>query len=117
MKQYIAKCFGYRNLGDLDVTEYSFLEYDTEEITEDGTVEAQGVNAAILLDVDEDFNVTEDSWFVNEFSGKVQLNDKEIVQIKEEDYRLALAISGEALSKRERAEKMKDLFSELWRKE
>lgn len=117
MKQYIANCFGYRNLGDLYCMEHTFLGYDTEEIAEDGTVEAQGVKAAILLDVDEDFNATEDSWSVNEFSGKVQLSDKGIVQIKEEDYRLAIAISEEPTSKRERAEKMKDLFSELCRKE
>lgn len=111
MKQYIATYFRFPEDRELDLqeSEIDFLECDT-----DG--KAHGVRGASLEgafheDIDELYSIEQLKRKVHEY-GRVETT----VQIKEEDYRLALAISEEPLSKSERYSKLSALFFELARK-
>lgn len=112
MKKYIATYFRFPEDSELDLQELEidFLECDTDE-------DAHGVRGAVREgtiheDGDELYSIQELTRKVREYA-----RVEKIVQIKEEDYRRALAISDESLSKQEKVKKMTDLFFQLCRKE
>ena len=111
MKQYIATYFRFPEDSELDLqeVEVDFLECDTDE-------DAHGLRGAFREgafheSADELYSVQQLTRKVHEYA-----RVEKTVQIKEEDYRLALAISEEPLSKQERVDKLTDLFFELCRK-
>ena len=107
MKQYIATHYRCQEEGELDIErlEFDFLECDTDE-------DAHGVRVSSLGDYDGE---DESFYSIQDITRKIHEDGRveETLQINEEDYRLALAISKEPLSKCERVGRIMSLFLRL----
>lgn len=117
MKQYVAMyfCFPEDRELDLQETRVHFLERDANGKIIHG-LSASRRNGSFHESEDElcgIMEITEENRYEEECECKFA---KESLQIKEEDYRLALAIYNEPLPKYERVDKLTDLFFELARK-
>lgn len=117
MKQYIAMYFRFPEDRELDLqeTRVRFLERDANGKIIHGLSASRGSGS---FHESEDelcgiMEITEENRFEEECECKFA---KESLQIKEEDYRLVLAIYNEPLPKSERVDKMIDLYFDLSRR-